>query len=52
MGPKQPPDPRTDEPRKDKGRETREAVIKDADETNERDRDKVHGDGDTINLPD
>jgi hypothetical protein len=33
------------EPRKDEERETREAVVQDADKTEGRDRDLVHGDG-------
>jgi hypothetical protein len=39
--PKMPPS----EPRKDEERETREAVVQDADKTEGRDRDLVHGDG-------
>lgn len=38
------------EPRNDKERETQEAVLKDAAKTNEARRDKVHGDGDTVDL--
>lgn len=37
-------------PRIDKERETREAVIKDADDTDGKDRDQVHGDGSTIDI--
>ena len=38
------------EPRKDKDRDTREAVIKTPDKTNDWDRDAVHGDGGDIGL--
>ncbi|MBZ9796109.1 hypothetical protein [Mesorhizobium sp. ES1-4] len=38
------------DPRKDKDRETREAVVKTPDKTNDWDRDAVHGDGDTIDI--
>lgn len=37
-------------PREDSDRDTRAAVVKTPDKTNERDRDAVHGDGDTIGL--
>jgi hypothetical protein len=37
-------------PRKDTDRDTREAVIKTPDKTNDWDRDHVHGDGDTIGI--
>jgi hypothetical protein len=40
------------EPRKDEERETREAVVQDADKTEDRDRDIVHGDGGTLSLGD
>lgn len=40
------------EPPKDTERETRDAVIKDADKTNEADRDRVHGEGQSIGLDD
>ena len=33
------------QPRKDKERETREAIVQDADKTEGKDRDLVHGDG-------
>jgi hypothetical protein len=46
--PKMPPS----EPRKDEERETREAVVQDADKTEGRDRDLVHGDGGTLGLGD
>ncbi|WP_211911528.1 hypothetical protein [Tardiphaga alba] len=39
-----------DEPRKDKAREQEKAVIKDADKTDQADRDRVHGDGGDIGL--
>jgi hypothetical protein len=38
------------EPRKDKEREMRQAVVKDADKTEGKDRDLVHGDGGTLGL--
>jgi hypothetical protein len=38
-------------PRKDTARETREAVVEDADTTDVSDRDLVHGEGGTIDLP-
>jgi hypothetical protein len=38
-------------PRIDKDRATQEAVIEDAGETEDRNRDLVHGDGGTIDLP-
>lgn len=50
MNPKKPSEEQN--PRKDTERETREAVIKDADKTNEADWDRVHGDGNTIGLGD
>lgn len=40
------------EPRTDKARDTREAVVEDADETGVEDRDLVHGDGGTLGLDD
>jgi hypothetical protein len=40
----------TQEPRKDTARETREAAVKTPGKTNERDRDRVHGDGESIGL--
>jgi hypothetical protein len=39
------------QPRKDEERDTQEAIIKDADETDGKDRDLVHGDSGTIDLP-
>ena len=44
--PKMPPS----EPRKDKQRETREAMVQDADKNEGKDRDLVHGDGGTLGL--
>ena len=38
------------EPQKDKERETRQAIIEDADKTEGKDRDLVHGDGGTVGL--
>ncbi|MBR0709231.1 hypothetical protein [Bradyrhizobium liaoningense] len=37
-------------PRIDKGRKVREAIIEDAGETEDKNRDLVHGDGGTIDL--
>jgi hypothetical protein len=37
-------------PRKDAERETRQAIVKDADKTEGKDRDLMHGDGGTIGL--
>lgn len=37
-------------PRKDRERELREAVVEDADKTEGKDRDLVHGDGGTLGL--
>lgn len=39
------------EPRRDKDREMRKAIIKDADKTEGADRDLVHGDGGSVGLP-
>ena len=39
-------------PRKDRERETREAVVEDSDKTEGKDRDLVHGDGGTLGLDD
>ncbi|MCP3445834.1 hypothetical protein [Bradyrhizobium sp. CCGUVB14] len=39
------------EPRKDSERVTREAIIADADKTDGDDRDLVHGDGGTLDMP-
>ncbi|WP_027531924.1 hypothetical protein [Bradyrhizobium sp. WSM3983] len=39
------------EPRKDSERDTQQAVIEDADKTDNKDRDLVHGDGGTIGIP-
>jgi hypothetical protein len=38
-------------PHKDEERDTQKAIIKDADITEGKDRDSVHGDGGTIDLP-
>lgn len=38
-------------PRKDKERDSQEAVIEDAGESGDNSRDLVHGDGGTIELP-
>jgi hypothetical protein len=38
-------------PRRDEERDTQEAIIEDADKTDGTDRDLVHGDGGTIDLP-
>ncbi len=38
------------EPRKDRDREQQKAVIKDADKTESKDWDNVHGDGDQLDL--
>jgi hypothetical protein len=38
-------------PRKDKEAETRKAVIQDAPESDGKDRDLVHGDGGTLDMP-
>jgi hypothetical protein len=38
-------------PRKDEERDTQEAIIEDADKTEGKDRDLIHGDGGTIDLP-
>jgi hypothetical protein len=46
--PKLPPS----EPRKDEEREMGEAIIQDADKTEDKDRDLVHGDGGTLGLGD
>jgi hypothetical protein len=38
-------------PRKDTERDTRNAIIADADKTEGRDRDLVHGEGGTLDMP-
>lgn len=38
-------------PRKDHERDMREAIIADADKTEDGDRDLVHGDGGTLDIP-
>ena len=50
MTPKSSRDMKGPEPRKDEDRETREAVVKTPDKTNDWDRDAVHGDGTTIGI--
>ena len=40
----------TSKPRKDEERETRRAVVQDADKTEGKDRDLVHGDGKSLGL--
>jgi hypothetical protein len=42
--------PRT-KPRRDEERDTQRAIVEDADKTDGKDRDLVHGDGGTIDLP-
>jgi hypothetical protein len=44
--PKMPPS----KPRKDEERKTRQAIVEDADNTEGKDRDLVHGDGGTLGL--
>jgi hypothetical protein len=44
--PKMPPS----EPRKDKARETQRSIIEDADKTDGKHRDLVHGDGGTLGM--
>lgn len=51
MDPKSSRDLPGQKPRKDKERETRQAVVEDADENDGSDRDLVHGDGGTLHLP-
>lgn len=43
--------PRGNMPRIDKERDMQEAIIEESGETGDRDRDLVHGDGGTIELP-
>lgn len=50
MAPKSSRDMPGPKPRKDTDRDTREAVVKTPDKTNDWDRDQVHGDGDTIGI--
>jgi hypothetical protein len=38
------------DPRKDEQREQQQAIVKDADKTEGRDRDKIHGDGHDLGL--
>lgn len=42
---------RDTKPRSDKKRDLQAAIIEDAGQTEDRDRDLVHGDGGTIDLP-
>ena len=51
MQPKSSRDLPATEPRKDKERERREAIIPDAAENDGKDRDLVHGDGGTLDMP-
>jgi hypothetical protein len=51
MKPKSSEDLRGPAPRKDTERETRDAIVRDADKTDGSDRDLVHGEGGTIDLP-
>jgi hypothetical protein len=39
------------EPRKNSERDTQETIIEDADKTEDNDRDLVHGDGGTLDMP-
>lgn len=39
------------EPRKDTQRDQEQAMVKDADKTDQADRDAVHGDGERIGIP-
>lgn len=39
------------EQRKDNERDTQQAIIEDADKTDDKNRDLVHGDGGTIGIP-
>jgi hypothetical protein len=43
--------PETGGSRRDKERETRKPIIEDADQNGGKDRDLVHGDGGTLELP-
>jgi hypothetical protein len=51
MAPKTSRDLPGTKPRKDEERDTQDAIVEDADKTDGRDRDLVHGDGGTIDLP-
>ncbi len=46
------PKPASSDTRKDKEREMRQATVEDADKTEGKDRDLVHGDGGTLGLGD
>lgn len=50
MHPKSSRDMPSPDPRKDTERETRKAVVKTPDKTNDWDRDQVHGEGGTIGI--
>ncbi|RYX91683.1 MAG: hypothetical protein EON84_12425 [Bradyrhizobiaceae bacterium] len=39
-----------DEPRKDEARDLEKAIVEDADETDQADRERIHGDGKDIGL--
>jgi hypothetical protein len=51
MAPRTSRDLPASKPRKDGARDTEEAIIEDADKTDGSDRDLVHGEGGTIDLP-
>jgi hypothetical protein len=51
MGPKTSRDLPGSKPRKDEERETQRTIVEDAAENDGKDRDLVHGDGGTIDLP-
>ena len=44
------PDVPPSEPRRDRERDTQQAIVEDADENDGKDRDLVHGDGGTLGL--
>jgi hypothetical protein len=51
MGPKTSRDLPGPKPRKEEEREIQNAVVEDADENDVKDRDLVHGEGGTLDLP-
>jgi len=51
VGPKTSQDLRGAQPRESEERETRNAGVEDANENDGKDRDLVHGDGGTLDLP-
>jgi hypothetical protein len=51
MGPKTSRDLPGPKPRKEEEREIQNAVVEDADESDVKDRDLVHGEGGTLDLP-